>query len=349
MIRPDSDFKKPPDPFNQFLEEFKELLEEFGIEEHHLKGIKLSPDPQKRERAIRNLVSLLTATRSPDEETRKAAEDIIRRYKEWANSTRMGGGLGDFNNLGEIPEGYFRPQKEGEKPPFVDLAERTGLEFLSRYGHIDFSGLPSPKLLYSQKPSCFGKFILPLLKTKKEPRFLDAGCGYGRAVEEVMKINPQAKAIGIDLIPYPKSWHSIMKKEDGRARFLIGDLLTPPFPPESFDVIFSNNTLMYPLDKFGFILSLLELLNIGGVLYINAASYEEIGSCYFSPPLSEIIKWSGLNEVIKILPLDEKEERRNVFACRKIAPLDSNKIRKPTLIETQPVGSFGTKSIYRLE
>lgn len=95
-------------------------------------------------------------------------------------------------------------------------------------------------------------------------RVLDAGCGVGRDVAD-MRARGFA-AVGFDASP---KMVSIARREFG-GKFVVGDILWPPFAPESFDGIWAMSVLSLfdDLLKQKAIEALAELVRLDGLLFL---------------------------------------------------------------------------------
>lgn len=71
----------------------------------------------------------------------------------------------------------------------------------------------------------------------KEIKILDAGCSWGEMTERFAKLLPTAKVYGLDMYELPIP--SLKQK----AKYIKGDILNPPFGPDSFNVIILSRVL----------------------------------------------------------------------------------------------------------
>ena len=92
-------------------------------------------------------------------------------------------------------------------------------------------------------------------------RVLDAGCGVGRFLE--IAAAGGAEVVGMDLSRAVEgAWRQAGHPE--RTHLVQGDILRPPFAPESFDVIFSIGVLHHTTDTRSAFRALVPLLKPGG-------------------------------------------------------------------------------------
>lgn len=131
---------------------------------------------------------------------------------------------------------------------------------------------------YSQKLQLFNAFAEPELRQAMRSlnlgpgmRVLDAGCGTGEALRWLLEeVEPGGEAIGIDL--------SAAHVEVAGARVLPrthvlqADLLTAPFPPMSFDLIWCVNTINHLRDPVHGVRTLATLLRPGGRIALGQSS-----------------------------------------------------------------------------
>ena len=120
-----------------------------------------------------------------------------------------------------------------------------GLYFILSYGI-------SMHLARPAEPSNLPKEILELLELKGDEKVLDVGCGLGRMSIGVAKHLNTGKVIGIDIwdkmeIPgnSPERAYANAKIEGvrDRVKFKTGNVLSIPFPDNSFDVVTSSSVI----------------------------------------------------------------------------------------------------------
>jgi len=93
---------------------------------------------------------------------------------------------------------------------------------------------------------------------------LDVGCGEGALTRELRAVVPQVTAIDAD----PASIDLARQQDRGsRIDYLLGDFLTFPFEPNSFDVIASVATLHH-MDTTAALARMRDLLRPGGTLAV---------------------------------------------------------------------------------
>jgi SAM-dependent methyltransferase len=92
---------------------------------------------------------------------------------------------------------------------------------------------------------------------------LDAGCGTGEALEWLRhEVMPKGRVVGIDL----SAAHVAAARQHvlPPAEILLGDILLPPFAPNSFDLIWCVNTINHMRDPTRAAIGLAALLRPGG-------------------------------------------------------------------------------------
>jgi SAM-dependent methyltransferase len=95
---------------------------------------------------------------------------------------------------------------------------------------------------------------------------LDAGCGMGRYLR-VAAAGPDRQIVGMDLSRAVVAARELTAELPG-VSLVRGDLLKPPFPSESFDVIYSLGVLDHTPDPRSAFLGLARLLKPGGRIVV---------------------------------------------------------------------------------
>lgn len=96
-------------------------------------------------------------------------------------------------------------------------------------------------------------------------RALDVGCGEGMLVRELRRHVPEV--VGIDLDQVSIDQAEVQNNDDAGAEFVLGDFLTHPFEPASFDFVTTVATLHHVDADIG-LSRIRDLLRPGGVMCV---------------------------------------------------------------------------------
>ena len=112
----------------------------------------------------------------------------------------------------------------------------------------------------------FIEYIRPVRRTFFEgKRGLDAGCGFGRHLYHAARVG--AQMVGLDFSRAILRARDIAGELDG-VQLVQGDIYRPPFPPGSFDFVYSIGVLHHLPDPEAGFRALLPLLRPGGAIFI---------------------------------------------------------------------------------
>lgn len=100
------------------------------------------------------------------------------------------------------------------------------------------------------------EIALGKLRRQGEIAVLDAGCGTGRSLVELRfqlmfgagKASPGIRAVGVNLSDYSKESELVSVRQapqNGSIEYLVADLETTELTPDSFDIIYSYETLVH--------------------------------------------------------------------------------------------------------
>jgi len=107
-------------------------------------------------------------------------------------------------------------------------------------------------------------------------RALDVGCGEGSLARDLRRLVPQVTAIDLDQLSIDLARHHDPPHHDHGAdiEYVLGDFLTHPFEPASFDVIASVAALHH-MDATSALSRMRDLLRVGGTLAIVGLARSE--------------------------------------------------------------------------
>jgi len=104
--------------------------------------------------------------------------------------------------------------------------------------------------------------------------FLDSGCRTGYAMEELGKLFPAARVVGLDIVP------EFIEVADLRGEAIVGDMQKLPFEDEEFDWTFSCTSIEHCPDLKSAITEMQRVSKIG--FYIHTDLEDEV-SCKMNP------------------------------------------------------------------
>lgn len=96
-------------------------------------------------------------------------------------------------------------------------------------------------------------------------RGLDAGCGFGRHMFYAAKFG--ARMVGLDFSRAIDRARQVTQELD-TVRLIQGDILRPPFAPESFDFVYSLGVLHHTVDPEAGFQALRGLVRPGGSIFV---------------------------------------------------------------------------------
>ncbi len=115
------------------------------------------------------------------------------------------------------------------------------------------------------------------LQIKPGIRVLDAGCGTGRHIREVLR-SPGVDVIGIDsnradLCSVRDAFHSMTNDERGSCTVAMADVTNLPFNDSTFDIVFCSEVLEHIPDNETAIRELVRVLKPGEDLVVSVPSF----------------------------------------------------------------------------
>jgi len=105
-------------------------------------------------------------------------------------------------------------------------------------------------------------------------RLLDLGCGTGRWTLLLVE-KSGCEAVGVDNSPKMLE-KARAKDKTGRITWLLGEVYSPPVPPESFDCALMSLMLHHLDDPIAAFRAALAALRPGGILLIRQGTFEQI-------------------------------------------------------------------------
>jgi ubiquinone/menaquinone biosynthesis C-methylase UbiE len=112
---------------------------------------------------------------------------------------------------------------------------------------------------------------LALLGVRPGMRVLDAGAGTGAIARLFAElVGPTGEVVAFDLSPERLAHGEQIARAAGlsQLRFQAGDLYAPPFPPDNFDLVWSEFVFEYLADPDAALRALVPLVRPGGKLVI---------------------------------------------------------------------------------
>lgn len=116
---------------------------------------------------------------------------------------------------------------------------------------------------------------------------LDAGCGTGRQLHDLLEQVQERRDINPDLLfadgVSDHDFSEVSKYADvrlanqmGRINYVVGDLKDPNLlPPNAYDLAYSYEVLIHNEDPMQIVRTILDALRPGGTMFFNAATYQE--------------------------------------------------------------------------
>jgi SAM-dependent methyltransferase len=153
-------------------------------------------------------------------------------------------------------------------------------------------------------------FGLPLLTWKSGMRILDAGCGGGKTIEEMLRLSPDSVIDGIDF-----SETSVQKARElnraelgSRVHVVHGDVGSLPYEDGTFDLVTAVETVYFWPDILGSLREIRRVLKKGGCAEIlNEGS---------DPSILEV--WPHIDGFMKVYRPEELKELMELAGFSKV-------------------------------
>lgn len=155
------------------------------------------------------------------------------------------------------------PSKSDDFQQFLDQNQYSSNSIL-RYEKIFGRGFVSTGGLETTEE------IVAMLSLKPGLKVLDVGCGIGGSGFYMVK-NFNVQVLGVDLstnmIQIGKQ--RAIEFKDDKVEFVVQDVTSAEYEPESFDVIYSRDTILHIEDKKSLFANFLKWLKPGGEVLIS--------------------------------------------------------------------------------
>lgn len=116
------------------------------------------------------------------------------------------------------------------------------------------------------------KNFVSRLNLKPGQKVLDVGCGIGGSAFYMAR-DFDVKVVGIDLSSNMISLALERREEVGisveQVEFEVADATKREYPPHSFDVVYSRDTILHINDKLGLLKRFFKVLKPGGIIFIS--------------------------------------------------------------------------------
>ena len=130
--------------------------------------------------------------------------------------------------------------------------------------------------------------LITLLKVTESHTILDLGCGLGYITEYIQQ-KTTAHCIGLDIASGALKLARKRTHGNNKLKFVHGDMNVPDFPPLSFDVIISIDTLYFVRDLYKTLEKCKQLLKPGGIMLIfYSQTFEDVSNTKPTPDGTKI-------------------------------------------------------------
>jgi len=164
------------------------------------------------------------------------------------------------------------------------------------------SSNPLIRFFHNQRLHCILKFI-PKLKSQKNLKVLDAGCGEGHLLREIHKKNPNILLSGIDVTKIALA--SARKRLGKKAKLFLQDSTNLKFPEGYFDIVICADMLEHVHDYKKVIYNLKKVTKKRGRIIV---SYPNETNLTISRFLLGIKPAKAIDHVNSFIPKKMQEE-----------------------------------------
>jgi SAM-dependent methyltransferase len=202
------------------------------------------------------------------------------------------------------PDRYPRHQESSPRTPFRGSPGRLRAARWALARHLGYASLRDPAT--SALTRLRGRLMLRRLAWDCPPwrghgRYLDVGCGSGASLGVAAALGWRAAGIEVDADAAARA-----RRFTGAVH--VGDALTAPYPPGSFDVVSAFHVLEHVPDPIALTRRMLEWLAPGGLVLIEVPNAGGLGAALFGRA------WSGL-ELPRHLSQFTRESLGRVVEC----------------------------------
>jgi SAM-dependent methyltransferase len=153
---------------------------------------------------------------------------------------------------------------EYPKAKAADLAKKWSFEYWDGDRRINYGGYRYMEGRWETVARAMSKHY----NLGPGSRILDVGCGKGFLLFDFTKVVPGIEVYGIDISEYAIA----NSKEEVRSRLQVGNATNLPFPDQSFDLVYTLNTV-HNLHNYDLEKALKEIQRVGKQKYICVESY----------------------------------------------------------------------------
>ena len=159
---------------------------------------------------------------------------------------------------------YLRRVNSHDKAECAEIAIQWGRDYWDGERHLGYGGYR-----YDGRWRTVAEAMARHYRLPATGRILDVGCGKGFLLYEFTQVLPRAEVAGLDISQYALE----NARQEVRPRLKQGTAARLPWDDDSFDLVYSINTL-HNLYNFDLQAALKEIQRVGkGAKYITVESY----------------------------------------------------------------------------